>query len=174
MFIFIKTTTSPHEDNSRAERIRNSGKLFLACLVETFGARCAWKKCAHCDTFSRYHELWKKQIVHLKWAFVNLQNMAINYLQKKYKLSIRSFLEYYCYKTVLMRITVFSVLKNFVHDTNLHKIFIKPFNYLITQLLSFFSEILFFLKRFLLNTPLLTFKTWWITDWLTQIAFMRS
>ena len=35
--IYIIQTTSPHGANLSAERIRNSGVQFFACLVETFG-----------------------------------------------------------------------------------------------------------------------------------------
>ena len=59
------------------------------------------------------HESWTKQFVNLKWALDNLKNMPIYYPSGKYKLSIRSYSEYYCYKIVFLHINFFEPLKMF-------------------------------------------------------------
>ena len=71
--------------------------LFCVYLVETLGATCAPR-----DNFLRNNESWTKQIMHLKWALANLQNKKIYCPSGKYKLLIRSFLEDYCYKMLLL------------------------------------------------------------------------
>ena len=126
--------------------------------VETFRCcTCTTKKSAPCDTFFRNHKSWTNKIVYLEWALANLQNISIYYPSGKYKHSICSFSEYYCYKTVFMH-NICAPLKDIwcIHDTSVHKIllalnltiiFIKPLTCNKTTFI------------FLSNTLSLTFET---------------
>ena len=59
MFICIKTT-SPHKDNLRPEKIRNSHEPLFLCVVhadEALGATCAPQRNMHLeDNHDSYHE----------------------------------------------------------------------------------------------------------------------
>ena len=75
MFIFIKTTSS-HEGNLRAERIRNSGEPLFGV---PYWSLCTTKKHAHCDRlnitiheqnkFCTWYEPW---LIYKTWQFITL------------------------------------------------------------------------------------------------------
>ena len=124
--LILTKSISPHEGNLRAERFRSSGEpLFRVPCWDFRCYMCTRKKRARCDTvsFLRNHESRTKQIMYLKWALANFQNMSIYYPSGKYKLSIRSFSGYhYCYKIIFLHIILCPSKKCFVHD-NVHKVF---------------------------------------------------
>ena len=120
--MFIKTT-SPHEANWRAKRIRNSDEA-LFC-VPCWNFRChmfTMKKRASCDTFSffRNHKscTWNEP-----WLTCAKHANLFNYPSEKYKLLICSFLEYYCYKIIFVDIILCISKRCLVHDTNVRKVF---------------------------------------------------
>ena len=117
MFVSIKTT-SWHEVNFRAERIRNSGAQLFACLVllRLLVLHMPSKKHATCDiTFLRNHE----QIMYLKWAFA---------ISKTCQLWNISFQLFFFFRVLLhnrfsAQYFVSPSKGCLVHDTNVHKIF---------------------------------------------------
>ena len=58
---------------------------------------------------------------------------------------------------------------NIKFDDNFYQAF-----HLCNNLKSFSMRYYFSVKLFLLNTPSLAFKVWWITDWLSQRAFISD
>ena len=98
MFISINTTNS-HERNFRAAKIGNSTVHFSGWLVETFGATRASRRNVHPrDTVFKNHE--PNRVPDMSLGY--FQNIPIYYTSEKYKLSIRSFLDYFCYTIVSM------------------------------------------------------------------------
>ena len=117
MFISIKATR-PHEGNLNARRIGNSRTQFFCMSSWDFWyTRAQGKKLAPLDTFLRDHEPNRVSEMNLNY----LQNMPIYHLSRKYKLLIRSFLEY-CYTVVFVHDISFPSKGRLLHETNVHKI----------------------------------------------------
>ena len=97
LFISIEAT-SPHESNLRAERNRNLFHNFFVYILEYFRCyACSTKKRAPRYTFFKNHEL--NCVPYMSISY--LENMPIYCPLRKYKLSVRSFLDY-CYSIVFV------------------------------------------------------------------------
>ena len=100
------------------EELEILGHDFFVCLLGTFGTRVhRAKKLAPLDTFLRDHEPNRVSEMNLNY----LQNMPIYHLSRKYKLLIRSFLEY-CYTVVFVHDISFPSKGRLLYETNVHKI----------------------------------------------------
>ena len=110
VFISIKTT-SPHEGKLRPERIENSGTLSLYTLEVLVHMRTTAKELTPCDAFFRNHE--PNRVPEMTLSY--LQNIPTYYHSGKYKMSIRSALEY-CYTIVFVRDILCPTKGCFVHD----------------------------------------------------------
>ena len=103
--VHIFKTTSSHEVNLRAEKILVN--FYFVCFSYHM---CTTKKHAPCDRLKiTNHE--PKEILHLIWASANLQKIPIYHPSGKYKLSICSFSEYFCYKIVFVQNNHFALPK---------------------------------------------------------------
>ena len=118
MFVSTKPT-SPHEDHTRTDKIRNSCAHFLC--VSCWDIRCHacnTKKHVLRDTSCRNPELNRVPKINLSY----LQNISIFCPSGKCKLLIHSFLRYH--NTIHFMHNIVPLKRYLVHDTKVHKIFL--------------------------------------------------
>ena len=182
MFIFIKTT-SPYEGNLKTERVRNSGEPLFYVPCWSFRCQmCTTKKHALCDIFFFFknHESWTKQIVYLKWALANLQNMTIYYPSEKYKLSICSFSEYYCYQIVFVHFNNFVLLKKMFGAWHkcVQNFFSPELESNFYQVFYLYNNATFILFQWNIFSPLnffyQTHHDGWLTDWHSRYSCIHK